>query len=91
MGTIAWRIAAEAIRTREGARPISDSFKRLVADRARWRDQRPRSSGERCWLLEAAQSRRRCANAPHLVALVRAGATFVDGLILEREDQRYAA
>jgi hypothetical protein len=25
------------------------------------------------------------------VALVRAGATFVDGLIIEREDQKYAA
>jgi transposase-like protein len=42
-------------------------------------------------LLEAAQARWRCVNAPHLVALVRAGATFVDGLILEREDQRDAA
>src|SRR5689334_12112389 len=42
-------------------------------------------------LLDAAQARWRCVNAPHLVALVRAGATFVDGLIIEREDQRYAA
>jgi transposase-like protein len=42
-------------------------------------------------LLAAAQERWRCVNAPHLVALVRAGATFVDGLIIEREDQRYAA
>jgi putative transposase len=42
-------------------------------------------------LLEAAQERWRCVNAPHLVALVRAGATFVDGFIVEREDQRYAA
>ena len=42
-------------------------------------------------LLEAAQARWRCVNAPHLVALVRAGATFVDGFIIEREDQRYAA
>ena len=42
-------------------------------------------------LLDAAQARWRCANAPHLVALVRAGATFVDGLIIEREDRRYAA
>ena len=30
-------------------------------------------------LIEAAQSRWRCVNAPHLVALVRAGATFVNG------------
>jgi transposase-like protein len=42
-------------------------------------------------LLEAAQARWRCVNAPHLVALVRAGATFVDGFLIEREDQRYAA
>src|SRR3954453_12872148 len=42
-------------------------------------------------LLAAAQERWRCVNAPHLVALVRAGATFVDGIIIEREDQQYAA
>jgi len=42
-------------------------------------------------LLDAAQARWRSVNAPHLVALVRAGATFVDGFIIEREDQRYAA
>jgi transposase-like protein len=42
-------------------------------------------------LLVAAQARWRCVNAPHLVALVRAGATFVDGFIIERNDQRYAA
>jgi hypothetical protein len=37
-------------------------------------------------LLDAAHTLWRCVNAPHLVALVRAGATFVDGLIIERED-----
>ena len=42
-------------------------------------------------LLTAAQARWRSVNAPHLVALVRVGATFVDGLLIEREDQRYAA
>jgi transposase-like protein len=42
-------------------------------------------------LLEAAQARWRCVNAPHLVALVRAGATFLDGFIVEREEQQYAA
>jgi len=42
-------------------------------------------------LLDAAQGRWRCVNAPHLVALVRAGATFVDGLKVEREDKRNAA
>src|SRR5438270_5623883 len=42
-------------------------------------------------LLDAAQMRWRCVNAPHLVALVRAEATFVDEGIIEREDQQYAA
>jgi putative transposase len=42
-------------------------------------------------LLDAAQARWRCVNAPHQVALVRAGATYLDGIIIEREDQRYAA
>jgi transposase-like protein len=42
-------------------------------------------------LLTAAQARWRSVNAPHLVAPVRAGATFVDGLLIEREDQRCAA
>jgi transposase-like protein len=37
-------------------------------------------------LIEAAQARWRAVNAPHLVALVRAGATFVDGKLLERPD-----
>ena len=42
-------------------------------------------------LLVAAQARWRCVNAPHLVALVRAGATFVDGVKVEREDTRDVA
>jgi putative transposase len=42
-------------------------------------------------LLEAAQARWRCVNGAHLVALVRAGATFVDGVKVEREDSRSAA
>jgi transposase-like protein len=35
-------------------------------------------------LIEAAQARWRAVNAPHLVALVRAGATFNKGKLLER-------
>ena len=39
-------------------------------------------------LIESAQRRWRVVNAPHLVALVRAGATFKDGKLVERpEDQ----
>ena len=37
-------------------------------------------------LIEAAQSRWRAVNAPQLVALVRAGATFVNGKLVERPD-----
>src|SRR3954470_5601631 len=39
-------------------------------------------------LIEAAQDRWRAVNAPHLVALVRAGATFVNGKLVERPDER---
>ncbi len=39
-------------------------------------------------LLEAAQQNWRKVNAPHLVALVRAGATFIDGQLQEREGRR---
>jgi transposase-like protein len=35
-------------------------------------------------LIESAQRRWRMVNAPHLVALVRAGATFVNGKLVER-------
>ncbi len=35
-------------------------------------------------LIEAAQSRWRAINAPHLVALVRAGARFENGKLIER-------
>jgi hypothetical protein len=37
-------------------------------------------------LIEAAQSRWRSVNAPHLVALVRAGATFHRGKLVERPE-----
>jgi hypothetical protein len=35
-------------------------------------------------LIESAQDRWRAVNAPHLVALVRAGAIFVNGKLIER-------
>ena len=38
-------------------------------------------------LLEAAQARWRAVNAPHLVALVRAGAAFEGGKLVERPEQ----
>ena len=42
-------------------------------------------------LIEAAQDRWRAVNAPHLVALVRAGATFVNGQLVERPTETAAA
>ena len=36
-------------------------------------------------LIESAQARWRAVNAPHLVALVRAGARFEHGVLVERE------
>jgi transposase-like protein len=41
-------------------------------------------------LIEAAQSRWRALNAPHLVALVRAGARFQNGTLIERPDDATA-
>lgn len=41
-------------------------------------------------LIESAQDRWRAANAPHLVALVRAGALFRDGVLAERPEQAVA-
>jgi len=38
-------------------------------------------------LIESAQSRWRAVNAPHLVALVRAGARFDNGKLIERPDE----
>ena len=42
-------------------------------------------------LIEAAQSRWRAVNAPHLVALVRAGAKFENGKLVERPDDETTA
>ena len=39
-------------------------------------------------LIEAAQQRWRMVNAPHLVALVRAGTVFVNGKLVERSDDQ---
>ncbi len=41
-------------------------------------------------LIEAAQDRWRAVNAPHLVAVVRAGAKFERGKLIERENEETA-
>ena len=38
-------------------------------------------------LIQSAQARWRAVNAPHLVALVRAGAKFEKGILVERPDE----
>ena len=38
-------------------------------------------------LIQAAQARWRAVNAPHLVALVRAGAVFKAGRLVERPEK----
>ena len=42
-------------------------------------------------LIESAQTRWRAVNAPHLVALVRAGAVFKNGKLIERPDESETA
>jgi hypothetical protein len=42
-------------------------------------------------LIESAQQRWRAVNAPHLVALVRNGATFRNGQLVERPTDQVAA
>ena len=42
-------------------------------------------------LIESAQNRWRSVNAPGLVALVRAGAIFRNGVLVERHDDAEAA
>ncbi len=39
-------------------------------------------------LIESAQARWRAVNAPHLVALVRAGATSEKDVLVERPDEQ---
>ena len=41
-------------------------------------------------LVESAQERWRAVTAPHLVALVRAGAKFENGILVEREEAHAA-
>jgi putative transposase len=41
-----------------------------------------------CKLIQAAERRWRLVNAPHLVALVRAGAAFTDGKLIERPEEQ---
>jgi hypothetical protein len=54
-----------------------------MAQTARCRD----AAAQETRLIESAQARWRAVNAPELVALVRAGATFVNGTLVERPDE----
>jgi putative transposase len=63
----------------------------LLGEAQNPRDQGPRLQGRGLAmafkLLEAAQDRWRAVNGPHLVALVRAGARFDKGVMIERPDE----
>jgi hypothetical protein len=50
----------------------------------------PRGPGHGLQLIESAQARGRAVNAPHLVALVRAGAVLKNGRLVERQDEEAA-
>ncbi|MGW5249780.1 hypothetical protein ACWEQN_39565 [Streptomyces sp. NPDC004129] len=66
----------------EGARQMPASAQQAEVDAriVELADQRD-ANGRR---VESAQARRRAVNAPHLVALVRAGARFERGRLIER-------
>jgi putative transposase len=56
--------------------------------RHQWPDSRAAGVAMAFKLIESAQQRWRCVNAPHLVPLVRAGATFINGNLVERPDDQ---
>ena len=67
--------------------PIESTF--ATVRRTEARSPKGLARGRRAWrwafkLIASAQDRWRAVNAPHLVALVRAGATFINGKLVER-------
>jgi transposase-like protein len=73
--------------------PIESTFSpvRARTDVTRGAGSRAAALGMAFKLIEAAEDRWRRVNAPHLVALVRAGATFVNGKLVERIEEGTAA
>jgi putative transposase len=53
----------------------------------RWTGSRAAGVAMAFKLIESAQAAWRAVNAPHLVALVRAGAKFENGKLVERPDE----
>lgn len=68
------------------ANPIesTSSTVRLLTKGARGAGSRTADLAMTFELIESAQARRRAVNAPHLIALVRAGARCEKGLLVER-------
>ena len=84
------RRAASGTGDAETFRPVTNPIESTFAT-VRHRTKVTRGPGSRAaglamaWkLIMAAQDRWRAVNAPHLVALVRAGATFTNGKLIER-------
>ncbi len=70
----------------QGAHPIESTFATVRLRQRVTKGAGSRSAGLAMAykLLDAAQQRWRRVNAPHLVAVVRAGGVFVDGVLQER-------
>ena len=68
--------------------PIESTFAtvRLRTRVTRGADSRTAALAMTFKLIESAQTRWRAVNAPHLVALVRAGARFERGVLVERQE-----
>jgi putative transposase len=88
------RSAAYGVKLPKAAAKITDDLDELLAVRHRTITKGPgaRAAGLAMAfkLIEAAQARWRAVNAPHLVVLVRAGARFECGVLVERHDQTAA-
>jgi putative transposase len=68
--------------------PIESTFVRLRQRVTKGPGSRAAGVAMAFKLIEAAQTRWRMVNAPHLVALVRAGATFTNGKLVKRPDDQ---
>jgi putative transposase len=79
----------ELVALADGYRESAGSWADLLRDCAR--GSRAAGLAMAFKLIESAQQRWRAVNAPHLVALVRAGATFRNRQLVERHDRAAAA
>jgi hypothetical protein len=83
------RAASTWARRLSGKAPIESTFAPVRLRRRVTKGPGSRAAGiaTAFKLIESAQARWRAVNAPHLVALVRAGARFEKGKLVERPDE----